>query len=31
VNALNVLGFRAMLSRNWEERKTSELMDKEER
>jgi len=31
VHALNVFGFRAMLGRDWEERKTRELMDKEER
>ena len=31
VHALNVFGFRGGLGRDWEERKTRELMDKEER
>lgn len=31
VHALNVFGFRGALGRDWEERKTRELMDKEER
>ena len=31
VHALNVFGFRGTLGRDWEERKTRELMDKEER
>ena len=31
VHALNVFGFRGELGRDWEERKTRELMDQEER
>ena len=30
-HALNVFGFGGRLGQNWEERKTRELMDKEER
>jgi fatty acid desaturase len=31
VHAVNVFGFGGTLSRDWEERKTRELMDKEDR
>jgi hypothetical protein len=31
VHALNVFGFGGVLGRGWEERKTRELIDKEER